>query len=464
MTWGRLPVHALVVGALGCVSYRPAPVDAPALAAAYTARRLDDTSLVRFLVGAGVEPPDSVWHPRELSLVALYFHPELDAGRAAWREAVAGEISAGVRPQPSTEATVERAAKPDEGKTTPWSVALTAGLTVETGGKRAARIARAQAAALAAGLDLNARAWQVAEDAEAAAHSAASADRSLQFTEAEAATLQSVLRVLRARYAQGAATLSEVARAQADVQSAAMAVLEAQRERLAARGELARAVALPAVQLDSLHLAVDSTSSCAVLDSTTAPALERDALHVRYDLGAALAAYAAAEADLRLAVADQYPDLALGPGVGWNEGVGKWSFGLGLPRILLHRNRGPIAEAEARRAGAAAHLEQVQQAVLGAITTSAAQCGQAKLEVAQTDTLVGDAARRLDLANAAYQRGETGETEVAFARLALVRARHAQALATGRLGMAGVELERAVGRWVIAPLPRWPDVTQAPRP
>ncbi|HYL20710.1 MAG TPA: TolC family protein [Gemmatimonadales bacterium] len=444
--------------------YRAAPLDPPGLAAGYGARQLSDSALRRFLTNSGIGVPDSEWHPRHLSLAALYFHPELDVARANWHEAAAAEITAGARPPLATDASVNRAARPDEGKSTTWSVSLGTAVTLETGGKRGARLARARAATLAARLRLETVAWQVAEDAANAGLNAASADRDLRSAEGERATLERVLALLRARYAQGAASLTEVARAEGDLQAATVGVLSAQRERTAVRAELARAVGLPVAQVDSLAIEVETASTCTVLDSVAVPALERRALRTRADVGMQLATYAEAEGELRIAVAEQYPDVSLGPGIGWEQGIGRWSLGLGLSKILLNRNRGPIGEAAARREGAALRFAEVQQNALREVASGAAECQGARLEAAQADTLFRGAARRLALARAAYERGETGETEVAFAQLGLVRTQHTRDLATRRLAAAHLGLERAVGGWLGASVPQWPDLTQPARP
>ena len=461
----HLVVLVASTGLVSCVRYRPAPLDPPGLAAGYRARQLSDGALRQFMTSAAIEvPEDSEWHPRHLSLVALYFHPELDFARASWHEAAAAEITAGARPPLSADGTVNRAARPDEGKTTSWSVSLGTAMTLETGGKRGARLARARAGTLAARLRLETTAWQVAEDAARAAMAAVSADGDLKSAEVEQSTLDRVLALLRARYAQGAASLTEVARAEGDLQAATVSVLSAERERTAARAEVARAVGLPVAEVDSLSIGFETASHCAILDSVAVPALERRALLTRADVGTELAAYAEAEGELRIAVAEQYPDLSLGPGIGWEQGIGRWSLGLGLSKIVLNRNRGPIAEAEARREGAAVRFAEVQQNALREVASGAAECQGARVEEAQADTLFRGAARRLALAQAAYQRGETGETEVAFAQLGLVRAQHTRDLATRRLAAAQLGLERAVGAWLGASAPHWPDLTQPARP
>ena len=72
---------------------------------------------------------------------------------------------------------------------------------------------------------------------------------------------------------------------------------------------------------------------------------------------AALDAYAASEAALRLELARQYPDLHLGTGYQFDQGQNKWGLGLSLELPVMNRNEGPIAEADrgAQRGGGALH-------------------------------------------------------------------------------------------------------------
>ena len=69
------------------------------------------------------------------------------------------------------------------------------------------------------------------------------------------------------------------------------------------------------------------------------------------------ARYAEAEEDLRLEIRRQYPDLEIAPGFGREEGSDRVLLGFSLPIPLWNANRGPIAEARARRVRARADVE-----------------------------------------------------------------------------------------------------------
>jgi outer membrane protein TolC len=86
--------------------------------------------------------------------------------------------------------------------------------------------------------------------------------------------------------------------------------------------------------------------------------------------------------------------------------------------------------------------------VAAAVDGEVAMCRGVRGGIAVADSLVRDMGRAVDAARAAYDRGETGQTEVAIAELALVRAHRVARMAAVRRVAAGAALDRAVGRWV----------------
>jgi len=445
-------------------SYQPAPIAPAAEAERYAERRLRDPALARFLVEHGAALHDSTWGSRQLALAALYFRTDLTEAQRTVAAARAAEITAGARPAPSATATTERAARPDEGNPTPWSFSLTAGWTLELGGKRAARVAHARAVMLASRLRLEATAWEIAQSARQAAVVAVGAERELADASAARAELDSVRTLLRARFVEGRLTSTDVARAETDVQTAAVAVDDAARANTAARMALARTLAVPLREVESLPLREESRSACTALDTLPPDTLEALALTTRADVGAALADYSAAEADLALAVAQQYPDITIGPGIAWEQGIRRWILSLAVPSIPVNQARGPIAEARARRAAQAARVASVQDSILAAVDSSVAACRTTRADVAGADSLVNATRAQLELADAAYRRGEIGQTEVAFARFAVRRAERTREGIVRRGALAGIMLEQAAGTWLSGPPLRWPDLLRVTSP
>jgi len=423
----------------------------------FVQRRLVDPALEKFLEAQGAGPTAPGWTPQQLALAALYFHPALREQAADVEIARAAEVTAGTPPQLAASAEVSRAARVDEGKSTPWSVSLLGGLTLETGGKRAARRARARAFTLASMLRLQAAGWQLGAISTArAAVRALGADQEVADAASEHTALAELETLVRARYGEGRVTLADVAQAETESQTALVGAVQTERARTTARLELARALAVPLRAVDSLSLRPDTGQACA-LGAARFDSLGTLALRQRYDMGAALADYAVAEGDLRVEIARQYPDLTIGPGIAWDQGIFRWILSLGTPGILRTINRGPLAEARARRAALAAHVTTIQDSLLVAVDSAVAACRDASREGEATALLVESASRSLRLERSAYDRGETGQTEVAFAQVAVVRATRARHLAEQRALEAEAALESVIGAWPDDG-PRWPDL------
>ena len=437
------------------------PQSAPAI---YASRRLDDPKVAQFLVDRGISALDTTFTPAALGVVAVFFRPDVAVARAAVRSALAGEMTAGQRAASSTAASVERVAASSDRNASPWTWSWSAGLTIETGGKRDARVVRAQAVTLGAVRRAEATEWQVAQDARQAAIAAVGADGDVADAEAELVALRGILELLRARYAEGAVSLADVAQAELDVQAAVVALGESRRSSTAARSTLARALGVSLDQSGTIRMRPPPTSGCEAADAASTDgrrALDASALQHRVEVGSALADYAVAEAELRLAVARQYPDLTIGPGIAWDQGVGRWVLAAGSSAIPSNRNRGPITEADAQRAVQATRVQVVEDSVLAQVHGALSRCLEEARQIVATDALVAATVEQQRLREAAFARGEIGRTAVAFARLAAVRARRLQRQATHQRYAAGALLEAATGRWAAEPNIRWPGTTDS---
>jgi outer membrane protein TolC len=173
------------------------------------------------------------------------------------------------------------------------------------------------------------------------------------------------------------------------------------------------------------------------------------ALQSRADVLAALAGYAASEADLRLQVAKQYPDLHVGPAYAWNSGQAgdnQWSLGVTLELPILDQNQGPIAEAEARRKLAAAQFLALQAQVVGEIDRAVAGFRVARDQLqAGRDLLATDLQQRKS-AEAQIKAGAGDPLDVLAAQLELSSAALVQLDNEAKLQIAFGALEDALQR------------------
>ena len=401
-------------------------------------------------------PEGRRWTDRQLAVAALGWRAELGRARAEWRAASAGAITAGERPAPGVEADVERrVGGRDEGA--PWVVSLAALTTVELGGKRGARLLAARARATVAESRLVTLAAELAGQSRAATLAFASAEAEVQAGTAAVAELEEISNLEQRRYAEAALAGSELARARTEVQDARAELARAEMQLAQARAGLAGAVGVPVAALADIEPAPVATAGCARLDSLGVDSLVGLALVRRPEVATALAGYAEAEAGVRLEVAKLRPDLDLGPGFIWDQGVHRWTLALGLPALLGLRHRGALREAEAERAVAGRRVAEAQDTVVMQVESAAEQCRGARLAMTAADSVV--AAERLfaERAQAAYQRGETARLEPARAELSLARAMRSRAAAERASTLAGTTLEAAAAAWPDADGHQWPD-------
>jgi outer membrane protein, heavy metal efflux system len=125
----------------------------------------------------------------------------------------------------------------------------------------------------------------------------------------------------------------------------------------------------------------------------------------RADVRGALADYAASQSALQLEIAKQYPDLHLGPGYELDQTDNKWSLGVSLDLPILNHNQGPVAEAMANRATAAAHFLTVQTTAITEIDSALDGYAAALKKTAAEKTLLDDMRKQLDSVHAQAQAG-----------------------------------------------------------
>ena len=240
---------------------------------------------------------------------------------------------------------------------------------------------------------------------------------------------------------------------------------EARRQSAIARAHVGEAIGLPASVIEGVELPLPPAANAAGdLDSIT---LRQAALRGRADVLAALAEYEAAQSALQLEVARQYPDLHLGNGYQWDQGESKWSLALTAELPLLNQNRGPIAEAQARRGEAAARLLALQARVIAGVDSARINHALVLAQMTQARALVEGQEERQRAIAAAQQAGGADLLEVESARLESLTGRLVLLEVEQRLEQASAQLEDMLqrpfaGLSVVASEPRSPAESKSP--
>ncbi len=403
-----------------CAHFQPQPLSAGAGVEGFESRSLETPGLRAFLAAnhLAAPSPGAAWSLKALTLTAFYYQPALAEARARLLAAQAARISAGERPNPSISiAPAYDAGVP--GAVHPWIVPLSFEWPIETAGKRDYRLAAARHLAAAARWDLVGTAWQVRSRLRAALLDLYAAHRSESLLDREESTRRSVLRLLEGQLRAGSVSSYEVAQARIALDRATLARQAAAARLRQARIALAAALGVPLRALDGARFSFADLQAFPL--ALTRPQVRQRALLDRADVRAALERYAASQSALQLQIARQWPDISLGPGFAWNPqlaGDREWELGLSLPLPVRNHNQGPIAEARAQRALAAAHFLTVQADAIAAIDSALAAYDSGRAQLVTADSLLRNLGRQLRSVEAQVAAGELQPLDLADARLA----------------------------------------------
>jgi outer membrane protein, heavy metal efflux system len=433
----------------GCTQFEAKPLSPDKTAAEFEARTLDDPGLEKFVEqnlagdwkrghstfssfatprdpprGEKVECPLfqsprwplQAWDFDTLSLVAIYYHPSLDVARAQWAVAQAGIKTAGQRPNPAVNLAPQYVSNSPSGES-PWVAALTFDGLIETAGKRGYRVDQAKQLSEAARLNLAAQAWQVRSRLRTGLLDYAVARHRVVLLQNAQDAQQQMLKLLEERLAAGdiAATdltIQRVAliRTQADL-------ADARRQVVDDRVVVAQALGLPLQALEGRELRFDLALPAEAGRDLESAETRRQALYRRADILAALADYAASQSALQLEIAKQYPDIRLGPGYEYDQGLHKWGLAVGTDFLpVFNRNQGPIAEAQAKRSEAAARFLALQAQVSGEIDRAIAARAASRDQLRQIDALLEAQWKHTQSVEAMVKAGAADQLELRTAQ------------------------------------------------
>ncbi len=441
--YSRIPFCAILAAALlaGCAHYHPKLISAEKTVERFNARSLTNAALQAFLATnhTAVPGPNDSWDLKQLTLVAFYYQPSLAEARAQLLAAQAAEITAGERPNPSVSVTPGYDNHLPTG-VSPWVVPLTFDVPLETAGKRGKRIAQATNQMESARWNLVGTAWQVRSQIRTALLNLYSSRQTLALVSQQELAQSNVVHLQEGQRAAGAISEFEVTQARTALENTRLARQDAVGKSNQALVDMAHALGIPTSAMSDVNFSFAPFDNFP--EDLTRAEVRRDALLNRADVRGALADYAASQSALQIEIANQYPDVHLGPGYTWNgnqTGDSQWSLGLTVTLPILNHNEGPVAEAEAKRTQVAAHFMTVQANAVAEIDGALAGYHAALEQVATANSLLEDSQKRLDSFRAQQKAGAAEPADVATAEVEFATS------AQNRLN-ALVQAQQALGR------------------
>jgi outer membrane protein TolC len=402
-----------------CVPYHPKPVLADKTLGDFEKRTLAAAELKEFFKSNGQTPewPVKSWDIKALTLVSLFYHPDLDVARAQWGVAQAGRITAGERPNPDFSFAPTYNSSIPAGEGSRWNPSFSLDITLETAGKRGIRIAQARQLAKAAYLNIQTVAWQVYSRLRQSMLELYGAERTLTLLNEKKSVLADNTAIAEAQYAAGAISAYQVAQMRIALQASRLDLFAAEKARSQAWVKFAAAIGVPLQAVKDLSLRFDDFERYDV--KITGKEARLRALTSRNDILSALAEYAAAQSSLQLEVARQYPDIHLGPGYQLDQAQNKWTLGITFSLPIFSRNRGPIAEAEARRSVAAARFLSLQASIVSEIDSALAGIKSSLPQAEVADELLNNLQKQEKTAAALHELGEISKAGLLALKLEL---------------------------------------------
>ncbi|MGH8630259.1 MAG: TolC family protein, partial [Burkholderiales bacterium] len=380
MIWPRYRLAALCMCILaGCTPRPYAPRELSVDAAGeYAARSPGLPALAQFALHSGYEhkwPPEE-WNLTELTLLALYFSPEIRVVRAQADVARSEIVSAGDAPSLGLTPVIERHGRETEGDG-PWSLGVALDLPWVARARREARVERAVALSEAAELEVARAIWRARAQTRDRLIDLIDSRERLNLLDSGLSARRDMRALVVRRVEAGMLSALDLSREDAtlaEIESAFAAEGARLREVQVAA---ARAIGIPPGMFEQMTIARDALP-VRVDEIRGAAALRQVALRNRLDVYQRLHVFAAADAEVKLAVASQYPELTLSPGYFWDQGDSVWSLAAAIAFPPGVRAKAAIRRAEARRELAAQRFIELQTQVIGETEEAAARLASAR--------------------------------------------------------------------------------------
>ena len=458
-----LAVALVLDGCAHYVRYEGRPLAPGATAGALEARSLTNPELRGFLeesLGRKFASwPPAAWDFDTLCWVAFHYNPALAVVRTQWAAAQAGVAVAAARPNPTVSLIPGYNTNPPAG-TSPWLPMISFDVPITTAGKRGRQIDLAQFNTEAARQAVLVAAWQVRSDLRRALIDLRSAGLRAAALGAQAGIERRILALLEQRRAAGAEGAGEADGARLALARAAAAQLDAAQQGALALQHAAAALGLPAGGLAGIQLEAPVRVPLSAGELALA---RRQSLQSRADVLEALARYEASQGALALEIARQYPDIHLGPGYQYDQGLDKWTLGLTFEVPLLNHNEGPVAQAEANRAEAATEFLATQARALSEIDGAAAALAATEAQAESLGRLQAEISAQDARIQARFAAGGADRVEAETSRLDLSAGQLTLLDAQAQAEVAAGQLEDALQ----VPLPQFATListTGAPAP
>ncbi len=333
-----------------------------------------DSNFIQYLIKNGyseTELPFSSWGLNELIHAQQFFNPRLKTGKINWELAKTNEVIANLRPLSSLGIKVGKS--DGDGQLSDKIFDTVFSFTFEPANKRLIRHEIALNKTQLSLIDREMLHWQLREDLLDGLFRFINNQDLINTVRDELHLKQSILSMVKKRLDLGVVSQVDYDRQTLNLNQVDKELFELQIKQSELKKKLASVIGLTIEQFNLIPIKtkeitiVVSKKVNNYLQNTNTIKLENMALLNRVDLRHQLAIYAITEANLKLEIAEQYPDIAFSPAYAYDFGNQVWVLGVDTLIKTSDRNKAFITRAEKLRESEASKIFSIQLNMLNEV-------------------------------------------------------------------------------------------------
>lgn len=330
-------ISLLCVMMQGCVKYDyvAKPVDTSSALTDINSWNVDNIELNRFLQKNGLSVAQlnsNTFSIKRLFLTSLFYDPQMHVAYQKWKKAQIAVTHTGNSINPEVSIPFEHHSEADG--VSEWTIGAVLSFIYERKGKREARFDRAKVELFNAELEITRHASERYTIFEEKYHSYLITKAKITETENEINVLKELLKKLENKYELGAVSQFELSTTKLELQKRKFELTVQKNNLQKSIDELLALTYLTHTELNDIEIEYiqpilftkKAYQNTAIFESEFS-GLQKQLLDTHFDMAVALNNYALSEADLRLEIENQYPDIVLSPGFIFDQSDNIWTMG-----------------------------------------------------------------------------------------------------------------------------------------
>jgi outer membrane protein TolC len=354
------------------ISYETKPIANQAVIEKITAKDPEDPKFKEFLRIQGFKEDKlsiKEWGLSELMLCALFFNPRIDIAKKEWDVAKIQEIIAPIK-APSSIGFEGGRQTTGVKESSRDAFGLTLTTLFETADKAKIREEKARNQSLIKRLELRKLAWDIKSDLTLNFIRYHQHLLNLQIIRSEIKLQNEILNMLKKRKSLGLSSSIDSNFNQIELNKNIQKLNEEQYQLNDTKSKLASILGISAEKFNTMRIAninfdQNIEGFRKILDDETK---QQDIINLglfnRIDLRIALAKYAVSESQLKLNIANQYPDIRFSPAYIFDYGSSKWLLGITSIIPTVEKNKNLVEEAKKLRDIENLQVEKIQTSII----------------------------------------------------------------------------------------------------